>query len=82
MANSANILNLFFTNEIILQKITCPLLALWAGRGLYPRLFDDVLGIWKEEGTKVSGKAVDGTHNLQESAPKETLAELLAFLKS
>jgi len=64
------------------KKITCPLLALWAGRGLYPRLFDDVLGIWKEEGTKVSGKAVaNGTHNLQESAPKETLAELQAFLK-
>ena len=54
---------------------------LWAGRGLYPRLFDDVLAIWKEEGTKVSGKAVDGSHNLQESAPKETLAELQAFLK-
>jgi len=64
------------------KKITCPLLALWAARGLYPRLFDDVLGIWKEEGTKVSGKPVDGTHNLQESAPKETLAELQAFLKS
>ena len=64
------------------KKITCPVLALWAGRGLYPRLFEDVLGIWKEEGTKVSGKPVDGTHNLQESAPKETLAELQAFLKS
>jgi haloacetate dehalogenase len=63
------------------KKITCPLLALWAGKGLYPRLFDDVLAIWKEEGTKVSGKAVDGSHNLQESAPKETLAELQAFLK-
>ena len=63
------------------KKITCPLLALWAGKGLYPRLFDDVLGIWKEEGTKVSGKPVDGSHNLQESAPKETLAELQAFLK-
>jgi haloacetate dehalogenase len=63
------------------KKITCPLLTLWAGRGLYPRLFDDILGIWKEEGTKVSGKAVDGSHNLQESAPKETLAELQAFLK-
>ena len=64
------------------KKITCPLLALWAARGLYPRLFDDVLGIWKEEGAKVSGKPVEGTHNLQESAPKETLAELQAFLKS
>ena len=42
------------------KKITSPLLALWAARGLYPRLFSDVLGIWKEEGTQVSGKAVDG----------------------
>ncbi len=63
------------------KKITCPLLTLWAARGLYPRLFDDVLAIWKEEGTKVSGKAVDGSHNLQESAPQETLAELQAFLR-
>ena len=62
------------------KKITSPLLALWAARGLYPRLFSDVLGIWKEEGTKVSGKAIQGSHNLQESAPKETLAELQAFL--
>ena len=64
------------------KKITSPLLALWAARGLYPRLFSDVLAIWKEEGTQVSGKAIDGSHNLQESAPKETLAELQAFLKS
>ena len=63
------------------KKITCPLLTLWAARGLYPRLFDDVLAIWKEEGTNVSGKAVAGSHNLQESAPKETLAELQQFLR-
>ena len=63
------------------KKITCPLLTLWAGRRLYPRLFDDVLGIWKEEGTQVSGKPINGSHNLQESAPKETLAELQDFLK-
>jgi haloacetate dehalogenase len=64
------------------KKITCPLLSLWAGRGLYPRLFDDVLGIWKEEGTNVNGKAIpNASHNLQESAPKETLAELQAFLR-
>jgi haloacetate dehalogenase len=65
------------------KKITCPLLALWAGKGLYPRLFDDVLGIWKEEGVNVSGKVLaEATHNLQESAPRETLAELQAFLKA
>ena len=33
------------------------------------------------EDGRVVNKAVDGSHNLQESAPKETLAELQAFLK-
>jgi haloacetate dehalogenase len=65
------------------RKIACPLLALWAGKGLYPRLFDDVLGIWEDEGVNVSGRAITGaTHNLQESAPRETLRELQAFLKA
>ena len=41
----------------------------------------DVLGIWKDEGTNVSGKGLPGNHSLQESAPKETLAEIQAFLK-
>ena len=63
------------------RPFSCPLLVRWAGRGLNSQLFDEVLAIWKEEGTKVSGKAIDGSHNLQESAPKETLAELQAFLK-
>ena len=30
----------------------------------------------------MSGKAIQGGHNLQETAPKDTLAELQAFLKS
>jgi haloacetate dehalogenase len=64
------------------RKIACPLLALWAGKGLYPRLFDDVLGIWRDEGADVRGRALpDATHNLQESAPEETLRELQAFLR-
>lgn len=65
------------------KKVECPLLALWAGKGLYPRLFDDVLGIWTCEGTNVSGRAIaEATHNLQESAPRETLRELQTFLRS
>ena len=64
------------------RKIACPLLSLWAAKGLYPRLFDDVLGIWKAEGSNVSGRALaNATHNLQESDPAETLAALQAFLK-
>lgn len=62
------------------KKIQCPLLTLWAERGAMGRLYD-VLGIWKDEGVNVQGKAMPGNHSLQESAPKETLAEIQQFLK-
>jgi hypothetical protein len=44
------------------------------------RLYD-VLGIWKNEGVKVTGKAMAGGHSLQEGNPKETAEEILAFMK-
>jgi len=62
------------------KKIQCPLLVLWAATGAMGKLYD-VLNIWKPEGVNVTGKGLPGTHSLQESAPKETLAELQAFLR-
>jgi haloacetate dehalogenase len=63
------------------KKIKCPFLTLWAATGAMGRQYD-VLGIWKEEGVEVSGKGLPGNHSLQESAPKETLAEIQQFLKA
>ena len=63
------------------KKIQCPLLTLWAATGAMGKLYD-VLGIWKEEGVNVQGKGLPGNHSLQESAPKETLAEIQKFLKA
>jgi len=63
------------------KKIQCPLLVLWAAAGAMGKLYD-VLNIWKPEGVNVTGKGLPGNHSLQESAPKETLAELQQFLKS
>jgi haloacetate dehalogenase len=63
------------------KKIQCPLLTLWAANGAMGRLYD-VLGIWKDEGVNVMGKGLPGNHSLQESAPKETLAEIQQFLKA
>ena len=63
------------------KKIQCPLLTLWAANGAMGKLYD-VLGIWKDEGVNVSGKGLPGNHSLQESAPKETLAELQKFLRA
>src|SRR5580698_814222 len=62
------------------KKIQCPLLVLWAATGAMGKLYD-VVGIWKDEGVNVSGKGLPGNHSLQESAPKETLAELQQFLR-
>jgi haloacetate dehalogenase len=55
-------------------------LVLWAANGAMGKLYD-VLTIWKDEGVNVTGKGLPGNHSLQESAPKETLAELQQFLK-
>ena len=62
------------------KKIQCPLLVLWAAAGAMGKIYD-VLNIWKDEGVNVTGKGLPGNHSLQESAPKETLAELQRFLR-
>jgi haloacetate dehalogenase len=63
------------------KKIQCPLLTLWAANGAMGKLYD-VLSIWKDEGMNVAGKGLPGNHSLQESAPKETLAEIQQFFRS
>ncbi len=57
------------------KKIQCPLRTLYSATNRVNQIYDN-LAVWKEEGVNVSGKAVQGGHNLQETAPKETLAEL------
>jgi haloacetate dehalogenase len=65
------------------KKIQCPLLALWAANGAMGKLYD-VLKIWKDEGVNVTGRGLPppANHSLQESSPKETLAELQKFLRA
>jgi len=61
------------------KKVTCPLHVLWASDGAMGRMYD-VLGIWKDHGTKVTGAPLTGGHNLQEANPAGVLGELLPFL--
>lgn len=61
------------------KKITCPLQVLWASDGAMGRMYD-VLDIWKERGTNVTGAALTGGHNLQEANPAGVLAQLQPFL--
>ena len=61
------------------KKVSCPLHVLWAKDGAMGRMYD-VLDIWKQRGTQVTGAAMPGGHNFQETHPQETLAQLLPFL--
>ena len=59
-------------------RIACPLLALWGTKGVVNRLFDPIAD-WGSVARDVRGRALPSGHFLAEEAPKETLAELLAF---
>ena len=63
------------------KKITCPLSTLWGERGPMGRIYD-VLAIWKERGTKVSGKGLPGGHNLMIDVPEQVVAEVRALLRT
>jgi haloacetate dehalogenase len=63
------------------RKVTCPMLALWAEKGLMHRKYD-VVAVWRDYAAQVSGKALPGGHFLPEEVPTETLAELRTFLLS
>ena len=53
----------------------------WAEKGAMGRLYD-VLGIWKEYGTNVTGRRLPGGHKLQEDVPDMVIAEIEALLKT
>jgi haloacetate dehalogenase len=61
------------------KKIACPVLVLWGAKGLVGRKYD-VLAIWRERATQVSGKGLASSHWLAEEVPDETLAEVKPFL--
>jgi haloacetate dehalogenase len=62
------------------RRITCPVLALWSGRGALPRLYGDVLQVWRPWAANLSGTAVDATHFLAEDAPEVVAREIVSLL--
>ena len=61
------------------RKITCPLLALWGGRGTIQRCFD-ALALWRDRASgSVEGEALPGGHYLAEELPGEIIARFRAF---
>jgi haloacetate dehalogenase len=63
------------------RRIECPLLALWSARGALPRLYGDVLDVWRPWADDVSGTGVDASHFLVEDDPALTAQALASFMK-
>jgi len=62
------------------RKVECPLLALWAGRGVMEKTYD-VEAVWREYANDVLGRPLDTGHFLAEERSEETAQELTTFLK-
>jgi haloacetate dehalogenase len=62
------------------NRIACPLLALWGANGFVGKNYD-VLSIWRDWADDVAGEALDCGHYVAEEKPEETAAALLAFFK-
>ncbi len=61
------------------RKISCPVLMLWGANGLVGQKYD-VLAIWRDRATQVSGKGLPSGHWLAEEVPDETLTKIKRFL--
>jgi len=64
------------------RRITCPVLALWSGKGPLNSWYakeGGPLGLWKTFADQVSGEAVDGGHFFPEELPEKTADALARF---
>jgi len=60
------------------RKVECPLLVLWADKGVVHRCFKPVKD-WRSVAVDVRGRSLPSGHYLAEEAPEATLRELAAF---
>ena len=63
------------------RKLTQPLRVLWGDHGAVGKCFD-VLALWREQATDVSGVSLPCGHYIAEEAPQLLLAEALKFFKN
>lgn len=61
-------------------KIACPLRVLWAEKGAMGRIYD-VMAIWRDRASNVSGRPLPGGHNLQEDVPEMVEEEIRGLVK-
>ncbi len=63
------------------RRLTQPLRVLWGEHGAVGRCFD-VLALWRERATQVSGQALPCGHYLAEELPEQVTAQALNFFQS
>jgi haloacetate dehalogenase len=61
------------------RRIECPVLALWSARGALPRLYGEVLDVWRPWARAVTGRGLAASHFLVEDRPEEVVDELSRF---
>jgi haloacetate dehalogenase len=61
------------------HKISCPVHVLWGERGVWPKLYD-VLAVWRERASNVTGREMPTGHFIAEEKPDMLLEELNKFL--
>jgi haloacetate dehalogenase len=62
------------------HRITCPLLVLWSSSGALPRLYGEVLAVWRPWATDVRGSGVDAGHFRAEDQPDDVADRLGGLL--
>lgn len=60
------------------RQIECPTLVLWGAKGVMEQCFD-VMDMWRNKASQLSGRSLDAGHYLAEEQPEETVKELLDF---
>ena len=60
------------------RKLTMPVLALWAKRGVIAKCFD-ALELWRQRAEQVQSEALDTTHYMAEEIPEDIAARMSNF---
>jgi haloacetate dehalogenase len=62
------------------HRIECPVHVLWSAHGALPRLYGDVLDVWRPWARQVTGQPMTTSHFVAEDQPEQTADILTEFL--
>jgi haloacetate dehalogenase len=63
------------------NRIQCPVLVLWSAPGALPKLYGDVLAVWRPWAADLQGHGLDASHFLVEDQPDHVAHELNGLLR-